>query len=503
MEASTHTSPITEAEQGLDPQDWSELRRLGHRMIDDMVDHLATVARRPVWQPIPPEIRQHFQSAAPVDAAGAEQAYEDFRRYVLPYAEGNLHPRFWAWVIGAGSGLGMLADLLASGTNPNVGSGDQAPALVEGQVVDWMKQVLGFPPEASGLLVTGGSMANIIGLAVARHVKAGVNVKEDGLFPAAARMMFYGSSETHNSIVKGLQLLGFGKRSFSPIPVSTDFRIRIAALQDTIRRDKENGLKPLGVIGNAGTVNTGAVDDLAALADLCAEHGLWFHVDGAIGATLAISPKLRPMLHGMERADSLAFDLHKWMQMPYDVGCILVRDEAQHRDAFSEAAGYLSRMPRGLCSGVRWFSDYGPELSRGFRALKVWMCIKEHGLRKFAELFEQNVQQASYLAEAIAANAELELIARGELNIVCFRYRGRRTDPQALDALNRELLMQLQEQGIAAPSVAILDGKFAIRVSICNHRTRREDFDLFLRELLRLGRELEQSAPWIESRTRL
>jgi aromatic-L-amino-acid decarboxylase len=494
MQASTYSQPITHSEQGFDPQDWSELRQLGHRMIDDMINHLATVAQRPVWQPIPAEIREHFQTSAPIDAEGAEKAYEDFRRYVLPYAEGNLHPRFWAWVIGAGSGLGMLADMLAAGINPNLGSGDHAPALVERQVIDWMKQALGFPAESSGLLVTGASMANIIGLAAARHVKASINVKEDGLFASPARMMFCGSSETHNSIVKGLQLLGFGKQSFCPIEVSADFKIKIAALRDAIRRHKDEGLKPICIIGNAGTVNTGAVDDLAALADLCAEHDLWFHVDGAIGAPLAISSKLRPMLRGMERADSLAFDLHKWMQMPYDVGCVLVRDQAQHREAFSEAAAYLSRMPRGLCSGERWFSDYGPELSRGFRALKVWMCIKEHGLRRFAELFEQNVKQASYLAEAIDANAELELIARGELNIVCFRYKGRRRDPQALNALNRELLMRLQEQGIAAPSVAILDGKFAIRVSICNHRTRLEDFDLFLREVLRLGRELEQSA---------
>ena len=493
MEASTYLQPITKTEQGLDPQDWSELRQLGRRMVDDMIDHLATVAQRPVWQAMPAEVRRRFQSDPPLDGEGAEKAYRDFQQYVLPYAEGNLHPRFWAWVIGAGSGLGMLADMLAAGINSNLGSGDHAPALVERQVIDWMKQALGFPSEASGLLVTGGSMANIIGLAVARHVKAGINVKEDGLFPAKARMMFYGSSETHNSVVKGLQLLGFGKQSFSPIPVSTDFRIQIPALQDAIGRDTKNGLKPICVIGNAGTVNTGAIDDLAALADLCAEHGLWFHVDGAIGALLAISDKLQPMLHGMARADSLAFDLHKWIQMPYDVGCVLVRDEAQHREAFSEAAGYLSRMPRGLCSGERWFSDYGPELSRGFRALKVWMCLKQHGLRKYGELFEQNVEQAGYLAGLVESTRELELMARGELNIVCFRYRGRVPDEQALNVLNRELLMRLQEQGVAAPSVAVLGGRFAIRVSICNHRSRREDFDLFVREVLRLGREIEKS----------
>jgi glutamate/tyrosine decarboxylase-like PLP-dependent enzyme len=385
----------------------------------------------------------------------------------------------------------MLSAMLAATMNPNVGGGNHAAPLVEQQVLSWMKQALGFPSSASGLLVTGGSLANTLGMAVARHAQAGFDVKTEGLFAAPARLMFYGSSETHNSVVKSLQLLGLGKNSFCSIAVSSDYKIKVDALSEAIRRHRGDGIVPICVIGNAGTVNTGAVDDLSAIADLCAAENLWFHADGAIGAPIAISPKLRPMLRGMERADSIAFDLHKWMHVPYDVGCILVRDAALHRATFSEAAGYLSHLPRGIAAGDAWFSDYTPELSRGFRALKVWMSIKEHGLEKFGKLFEQNLDQAQYLGQMISAQPRLELMAPIELNIVCFRYAGKTQDEAELTRLNQEILMRLHEQGIAAPSTAILGGKFAIRVSIANHRSRRADFDLLVREVLRLGGEIE------------
>ena len=475
----------------LDPQDWTELRSLGHSMVDDMIDYLSSVAHRPVWQPPPAEVKQQLRTPAPTSPEGAASAYQDFRNNVLPYALGNIHPRFWAWVIGSGSGLGMLSEMLAATMNPNVGGGNHAAPLVEQQVLSWMKEALGFPQTASGLLVTGGSLANTLGMAVARHANAGFDVKTEGLFTAPSRLMFYGSSETHNSVVKGLQLLGLGKNSFCPIAVTSAYKINTDALREAVRHHRGKGIRPICVIGNAGTVNTGAVDDLSALADFCTAEKLWFHVDGAIGAPIAISPNLRPMLHGMERADSIAFDLHKWMHMPYDVGCILVRDEAQHRSTFSEPAGYLSHLPRGIASGDCWFSDYSPELSRGFRALKVWMCLKEHGLEKYGKLFEQNLAQAQYLGELVRAQSQLELLAPIELNIVCLRYVGNTQSEDHLTRLNQEILMRLHEQGIAAPSTAVLGGKFAIRVSIANHRSCRADFDLLVREVLRLGKQIE------------
>jgi glutamate/tyrosine decarboxylase-like PLP-dependent enzyme len=246
------------------------------------------------------------------------------------------------------------------------------------------------------------------------------------------------------------------------------------------------------VIGNAGTVNTGAIDDLQSLADLCEREELWFHVDGAFGALAWLSPALRPLVQGLDRADSLAFDLHKWMYMPFEAGCALVRRERDHHRAFSLTPEYLAHSSddRGIASGAPWFSEYGLQLTRGFRALKVWMSLKEHGVQKYARLIEQNVQQARYLAARVAAEPELELVAPVPLNIVCFRYNPGSLDGARLNALNEELLTRLHESGVAAPSYTTLGGRYALRAAITNHRSRREDFDILVEAVLRLGRAL-------------
>jgi glutamate/tyrosine decarboxylase-like PLP-dependent enzyme len=253
------------------------------------------------------------------------------------------------------------------------------------------------------------------------------------------------------------------------------------------------------VVGNAGTVNTGAVDDLASLAELCRRERLWFHVDGAFGALAALSERLRPLVRGMESADSIAFDLHKWMYMPYDVGCVLVRDPEAHRRPFATGASYLARLPRGAAPNDHDPGSLGPELSREFRGLKVWLLLKEHGIAKFARLIEQNVAQAKYLAGLVHRHAELELLAPVPLNIVCLRYRGQgagsRGQGDELDALNREILMRLQERGIAVPSATVLDGKFAIRVAITNHRSVTSDFDLLVEKVVEIGREVMEGEP--------
>jgi glutamate/tyrosine decarboxylase-like PLP-dependent enzyme len=303
-------------------------------------------------------------------------------------------------------------------------------------------------------------------------------------------LIFYGSSEMHSSLQKAVELLGLGSESLHKIPVNANYQIDLAALEKTIEADRAAGLRPIGIIGNAGTVNTGAIDDLDALADLCQREKLWFHVDGAFGALAAVSPELRPLLKGMERADSLAFDLHKWMYMPYEVGCSLVRSEEAHRRTFSLTPDYLANLERGVAGGPRWFNEYGFELSRGFRALKVWLSIKEHGIAKYGRLIKQNVDQVRYLADLIDRTPELERLAPAPLNIVCFRFKADQLDDHALNQLNRELVMNLHEQGIAVPTYTTLNGKFAIRVAHTNHRSRREDFDLLVREVVRLGNEL-------------
>ncbi len=479
-------------EETLDPQNWESLRALGHQMVDDMLGYLQNVRDRPVWQPVPADVRSALQQPLPIEPQGAEQVYRDFQNYVQPYPQGNIHPRFWGWVIGTGTPFGALAEMLAAGMNPNCGGTNHAAIYVEQQVLDWCKQMLGYPSDASGILVSGGSMANLVCLTVARNARAGYDLRRQGVQAAPHRMTLYGSREMHSSIEKAVELLGLGSDALRQIPVDAEFRIDLNALEEAIHQDRAAGLQPFCVIGNAGTVNTGAVDDLNAMADLCQREKLWFHVDGAFGALVALAPDLKGMLAGMERADSLAFDLHKWMYMPIEVGCALVRNESDHLDAFSHNPDYLAHGgERGLASGAHWFSEYGIQLSRNFRALKVWMSIKENGIDKYGRLIQQNVDQAQYLAGLVDREPELERLAPVPLNIVCFRYHVPGMDEGALNLFNQELLIRLHESGMAAPSYTMLNGKYALRAAITNHRSQRADFDALVREVLRLGRELK------------
>jgi aromatic-L-amino-acid/L-tryptophan decarboxylase len=390
----------------------------------------------------------------------------------------------------------MLADMLASGMNPHLAGYDQSPALVERQVVRWMAELLGFPAEASGLLVSGGSMANLIGLAVARNAGAGFDLRGEGLQSAGApRLVFYGSSETHSWARKSSELMGLGDRAFRRVPVNAAYEVDVATLRAAIAADRAAGHRPFCVIGNAGTVNTGATDDLPALAAVCRSEKLWFHVDGAFGAFAALAPSLRSIVAGLDQADSIAVDLHKWGYLPFEVGLALVRHREAHRAAFATTSRYLDATPRGIVAGGFPFADLGVQLSRGFRALKVWMSLKSHGADAWGRLVEQNVAQARHLRDRIVAEPRLELLAPVPLNVVCFRFVAPGIDGAALDDLNQEILIRVQERGIAVPSSTILGGRFALRVAITNHRSRREDFDLFVDTVLALGEEVAAGGP--------
>ena len=478
-------------ERSLDPENWAEMRELGHRMVDEMLGYLEHVRERPIWQPVSAESRAALRQPLPRAPEGAERAYADFTEHVLPYPMGNIHPRFWGWVIGTGTPFGALAEFLAGTMNPNVGGGDHGATYVEAQVLDWCKEMLGYPMEASGLLVSGGSMANLIGLAVARNARAGYDVRKEGVRGAPGTLTVYGSAEIHSSIQKSVELLGLGSGALRSIPVNDRFEMDIGALESAIARDKAAGCVPIAIVGSAGTVNTGAFDDLAALARIAEREGIWYHVDGAFGAIAALDPVLRARLAGMERADSVAFDLHKWMYVQYEAGCILVRDAAAHRATFTLTPGYLARAHRGIAAGEVWPSDFGIELSRGFKALKIWMTLKENGIDRFAALVRQNVEQAQHLAQLVRSTPELELLAPVPLNIVCFRYRGDGTlSEQELNDLNDELLMRIHEEAVAVPSTASIRGRKAIRVAISNHRTRRADLELLVEETVRIAGQL-------------
>jgi len=478
-------------EEGLDPANWDEMRRLGHEMVDTMMDYLRLVGKRPVWQKPPEEKMKALRQPLPVHGQDMRSIYEEFVGGVLPYNLNNIHPRFWAWVQGGGTPFGMMADMLASGMNSNLAIGDQAPVYIERQVLDWSKELFGFPPEAGGILTSGASMANITALIVARnHFSPGIRKK--GLQDQGGILTIYGSAETHNCVIKGVEAIGIGSEYFRQVPVNGDFRIRTDLLRKMIAADRRKGYQPFCIVGNAGTVNTGAIDDLEELAEIARVEKCWFHVDGAFGAIPNILPEWKPRLKGLERADSLSFDFHKWLYMNYEVGCVLIRDGAAHKEAFKVPASYLLKHERGMAAGPEPFAGYGLELSRGFKALKVWMLLKEHGIEKYGRLVRQNLEQAQYLGSLVQSSAALQLLADVSMNIVCYRWNPGGIGSEELNQLNKEILIRLHEDGIAAPSYTVLNGRYAIRVCITNHRSRREDFDVLVRETVRLGRELAE-----------
>jgi glutamate/tyrosine decarboxylase-like PLP-dependent enzyme len=473
------------------PAAWDELRLLGHRMVDEMFDYLQSVRERPVWRPMPDEAKARMRQPLPRAPQDPADVYADFISDVLPYPMGNIHPRFWGWVIGTGTPLGALADFLAAVFNPNNGGGEDIANYVEVQVIDWLKEAVGFAPGASGLLVSGASESNLVALTVARHVMAGWDVRAQGVNPPGApHLTFYASREIHSCIPRALEILGLGHDALRKIPVDEGFRIDITALEAAIAADRAAGFKPVCVIGAAGTVNTGAFDDLNALADLCAREKLWFHVDGAFGALAALSPTLRRLTRGMERADSLSFDLHKWMYVNYEAAVVLVQSGDQHYRTFTTTPEYLTHGTRGPAAGDIWLSDLGIQLSRDFKALKVWMSIKEHGIDKYARLIDQNVAQIRALAARVDAEPELERLAPVPLNIVCFRYVVPGMDDAALEAFNTELLLRSQEHGGSLVTSTRLNGRYCLRACITNHRTVRSDIDIFIDDILTIARQL-------------
>jgi aromatic-L-amino-acid/L-tryptophan decarboxylase len=491
------------AEETLDPTndaEWEAVRALGHRLVDEVVALHRGIGAGPAWRPVPPEARRALSGPLPASGASLDETVERFREHVLPYHLGNIHPRGWGWVNGTGSTVGAYADFLAAAMNVNCAGAQTGALFVEAQVVETLKAAMGWPSAGSGILMSGASAANLVGLAAARD-RAGaapapgsapVDVGREGL--AALPLALYASEAVHNSVDRAVRLLGIGTDRLRKIPVDAGWCMDVAALERAIAADRATGLRPFCVVATAGTVDHGAVDPLGAIADVCAREGLWLHVDGAFGAVAALSEELRPLVAGMERADSLAFDLHKWMHVPIEAACVLVRDPADHRRPFASSASYLNALARGVAATDRWLYEYGPQLTRGFRALKAWFLLRHHGTDKIGRLAAQNVRQTRKLEALLRAEPGVEVLASGPLCVLCFRWRPQGMDAEALDRLNEELLAELQESGRAVVSSTAVRGAFALRLAITNHRTRREDLTELVAAVRELGSRLAPPA---------
>jgi glutamate/tyrosine decarboxylase-like PLP-dependent enzyme len=474
------------AGKSLDPADWTAFRQQAHKMLDDMLDYTEDLNSRNVWQPMPPDVQAHLRS--PLTEKTFEEAHADFMQNILPYAVGNAHPRFMGWVHGGGTPVGIVAEMLAAGLNANLGGRNQAPVEIERQVMRWVRDLFGFPETTSGLFVTGTSMANLIGCLCARtNCRCGFSrTRANNADKSAPTLLTaYTSTAAHISVSQALDISGIDTNALRKIPVNANYEMDVVALEQAILSDKEIGKTPFLVVATVGTVDVGAIDDLQKIAALCQREQVWFHIDGAFGALAMLAPEIAPRLAGIELADSIAFDFHKWGQVPYDAGFILVRDGDIHQKTFASPAAYLQRQERGLSANSPWACDLGLDLSRGFRALKTWFTLSVYGNEKLGQVVAHTCELAQYLKHKIEVTPELELLAPVALNIVCFRYCC-----EDANRVNTELVIRLQESGIVAPSSTTLNGQVAIRAAIVNHRTTENDIDILLATTLKFGNAL-------------
>jgi aromatic-L-amino-acid decarboxylase len=463
-----------------------QFRELGYRAVDIIAQQLAELPEGPARKPVPQELRQQLlEQPLPKEGRSAEELLETFAENILPYPLGNISPRFFAWVNSPSAPLGVISEMLAAAMNSSVAGGDHSATYVEHAALNWVKTLMGYPANSGAILVSGGSMANLTGLAVMRYVKAQVKVRAEGLQAENAPMVVYTSTQGHSCIEKSVEMLGLGHDYLRKIPVDSQFRMDLDQLKTQIATDRANGLRPVCVAASAGSVNTGAVDPFEQIADLCQAEGLWFHVDGAYGGFGILAEQTSGLYKGIERADSLAVDPHKWLFVPVECGCALVRDVQAMRETFSLVPPYLRDD-----TALPWFSEFGFQQSRGFRALKLWMTLQQIGEKGYRELITHDVAMARALQEKIRGRADFELIAAGPLSVTCFRFVA--DGVEDVDALNRQLLDIVQREGRVFLTSTQIEGKLVLRACIVNFRTSEADLDVLLEVLAEAGQRVLQ-----------
>lgn len=472
----------------MDPEDWGDFREQSHRLLDLLLSHVEGRATREVWTPPPPG----EPGAMPEEGSGLDGVRERLAAEVLPYDLGNLHPRFFGWVHGAGTPGGILAGAAEAALNANTGGRDHVGTRLERQVVAWFVRACGLPPEASGILTTGTSLATVIGLAIARE-RAVPGMRARGPEAVRGQPRIFVSRESHLSISKAAELLGLGSAAIEAVDVDDGLRMKPDGLADVLRKNQAGGNPAVAVVATLGTASTGAIDPIADIADVAGEFGVWLHTDAAFGGLVVLSDTRRALAAGLERSDSIAFDFHKWMHVTYAAGCLLVRDPEDHLAAFGGRAEYLEGTASGPAAALApWPMEYGPELSRGFRALRVWWTLVEHGRKGIARQIDRSLGLARELADMVRERPSLELLAEPELQIVVFRVRGRSRREEELDDLNRMVVAALQQGGVVLPSGTTVRGRAGIRVAITNHRTTSDDLHILLDQVEREAARIDK-----------
>jgi len=478
--------------------DAATFRALGHRLVDQLAQSLDAMPRGPVTRDESPSaVREPLNLSGPLPESGMEAGplLEQTARFLFEHSLFNGHPRFFGYITAPPAPIGMFGDFLAAAVNANIGAWTLAPAAteIESQTVRWIATLIGYPSACGGLLVSGGNMANFVCFLAARTASAGSDVRARGIAGDSPRLRVYASAETHTWIQKATDLAGLGTDAIRWIPTDERLRMDVAALRRHIEQDKAAGDVPCIVVGTAGSVSTGAVDPLPAISTVCLEHGVWFHVDGAYGGFAAAVPESPDDLRGLSDADSVAVDPHKWLYAPLEAGCALVRDPEKLRAAFAYHPPYYHFDEQALN-----YVDYGPQNSRGFRALKVWLALKHVGAAGYREMIAGDIALARTMAEAVGRCDDLEL-ATQDLSITTFRYVPRdlranigvETAERHLDALNRELLDRLQRGGEVFVSNAVVRGRFLLRACIVNFHTTRTDVEAAVQVVRRVGQQVD------------
>ena len=477
-----------------------EFRSVGHQVVDRIAELLESLPERPVTPAeTPGTIREALNAARGLPENGTEAGalLEATTKLLFDHSLYNGHPRFLGYITSSPAPIGMLGDLLAAAVNPNVGAWPMAPMAteIEAQTIRWIAELIGYPADAGGILVSGGNLANIVCFLAARSSMASWHLQTQGLDAnPAGPLRVYASTEVHTWINKAMDISGLGTGSLRWIQVDDESRMDLAALRDQVARDVADGDQPFLVVGTASTVSTGAIDPLAELAALCREWNLWFHVDGAYGALAGAVPEAAELLEGMSEADSLAVDPHKWLYAPLEAGCALVQDSEALRKAFGHGAPYYH-----FGDMATNYLEYGLQNSRGFRALKVWLALQQVGRSGYVQMIRDDIHLARALYDLLADYPEIEPLSQN-LSITTFRYVPRdlsdhsETEPVRayLDALNQEILGRIERSGEIYLSNAIIQGRFTLRICVVNFRTSLSDIEAFPEVVMRLGRAADK-----------